>query len=199
MILFYFWVFPLTQDGDPHQRSLHCIFTDTLLTYPNKWQKRSKSSRGGINTSTFFSVCSLISSFFYASCLFVSVPGCLSAIHLSSTASLRSIKRLKFQMECFSLPSSGAQLCSLSLYLGGEKKLSSLHQRKEIWGWKEQPKPTYTHKCGSSIFCPLPYLTWYSEPYQCFCNDKVIMAIPVICLSDSQRFPLCPQLSSPIP
>lgn len=104
-----------------------------------------------------------------------------------------------FKMEHFSSASLGAQLRCLSLYRGRKKKRpTSLHQRREIRGWKEMHKPTYTQKCGSSIYCPHLYLAWYSEPYRWFCNDKVIMAIPAICLSDFQLFSTVPS-TVPLP
>lgn len=60
-------------------------------------------------------------------------------------------------------------------------------------------KPTYAQKCGSWICCPHLYLAWYSEPYQWFYNDKVIMAILTIYLSDFQLFPTCPHCAPSFP
>lgn len=92
-------------------------------------------------------------------------------------------------------PSYAAWVCVLEKKK--KKTLTSSHEGREIRGWKDMHKPTYTQKCGSSIYCPHLYLAWYSEAYQWLCNDKGIMAIPAICLPNFQRFPLCPQPSSP--
>lgn len=195
-----------SEDWDLHSEELAPYFKCIVLTCPSKWQKRSKSSRGGINqinkSTLFLCAPSFLFNFFLP-------PAFLSPSRVISQPSIchpqpvsAPSKGSDFKMERFSSASWGAQLCRLSLYLGNkkkQKKLASSHQRREIGGWKEKHKPTYAKKCGISIYCRHLCLARYSEPDQWFCNDKVIMAIPAICLPGFQRFPLCPRLSSSLP
>lgn len=53
------------------------------------------------------------------------------------------------------------------------------------------------HRNVEVQFTVLIFILLFIYAYQWLCNDKGIMAIPAICLPNFQRFPLCPQPSSP--